>query len=143
MEEEKLRVIDFTEYPGPRYSSQTKEDTSGESFYVKRLNPMFYNCYMNNKLLVVDLDGTSGYPSSFLDEAFGELVYDFSEEVVKKHLRIDTKSNKIRRDKIFKETYPQWEERRKYKTKVENTISSLKLHMLDSNLKPSYRNGTL
>ncbi len=143
MEEEKLRVIDFTEYPGPRYSSQTKEDTSGESFYVKKLNPMFYDCYVNHKLLVVDLDGTSGYPSSFLDEAFGELVYDFSEDVVKKYLRIETVSNKIRKDKILEETYPQWEKRRKDKTKVENTISSLKLRMLDSNLKPNYRNGTL
>lgn len=143
MEEEKLRVIDFTEYPGPRYSSQTKEDTSGESFYVKKLNPMFYDCYVNNKMLVVDLDGTSGYPSSFLDEAFGELVYDFSEKVVKKHLKIKTVSNKIRRDKILEETYPQWEKRREDKTIVVNTMPNIKLHVLDSNLKHNYRNGTV
>ena len=139
MEEEKLRVIDFTEYPGPRYSSQTRDNTSGESFYVNKLNPRFYDCYKNKKILVVDLDGTSGYPSSFLDEAFGELVYDFSLAVVKKYLRINTVRNKIRKEKILEETFPQWEKRRTDLTKVMNTICDTKLHRLDFNLNHGFR----
>jgi hypothetical protein len=58
---------DFTRYPGPRYESQGAY--SGERF-----RRVLVNALKNGQRLIVDLDGTSGFGSSFLDEAFGGLV---------------------------------------------------------------------
>ena len=58
---------DFSRTPGPRYIRQGS--WSGEKFrkhLVQKLREYDH--------LVVDLDGTRGYGSSFLDEAFGGLV---------------------------------------------------------------------
>ncbi len=106
-----VKVADFSENPGPRYKRQG--DHSGEEFYTTVLNHKFAEiCNDDNKQLVVDLDGTSGYPSSFLDQAFGELVFDFGVELVKKKLTIATELFKRRKSKIEEETYVQWETRR-------------------------------
>jgi hypothetical protein len=58
---------DFSRTPGPRYTSQGH--WSGEEFR-KRLEQEL----RRHERLIVDLDGTRGYGSSFLDEAFGGLV---------------------------------------------------------------------
>ena len=59
---------DFTEFPGGRY----REDGtfSGEEFRNDFLIPALDNFDQ----VLVQLDGTAGYPSSFLEEAFGGLV---------------------------------------------------------------------
>lgn len=115
MEEIRLSVLDFTEYPGPRYIRQDldNEMTSGEAFYVQVLNKTFAECFKNKKKLILVLDGVSGYPSSFLDEAIGELVFDFTLDVVKSILDFDTRMYKKRVQQVKEETYCQWEERRK------------------------------
>lgn len=58
---------DFTLTPGPRYIRQGK--WSGEKFRNYLVSKI--NQYGS---VLVDLDGTRGYGSSFLDEAFGGLV---------------------------------------------------------------------
>jgi hypothetical protein len=58
---------DFSPHPGPRYVRQGPH--SGEAFR-KRLVQLLRRF----DRVLVDLDGTSGYGSSFLDEAFGGLV---------------------------------------------------------------------
>ncbi|UYO51672.1 STAS-like domain-containing protein [Rhodopseudomonas palustris] len=58
---------DFSPYPGPRYIHQGP--FSGEKFrkvLVKELR--------KGGTVLVDLDGTTGFGSSFLDEAFGGLI---------------------------------------------------------------------
>lgn len=107
---EYLNVIDFTEYPGPRYDGQGPE--SGEKFYVEKLNPAFVKCFKENKKLVVNLDGTAGFASSFLDEAFGQLTYDFGESLLKEVLQIDSNDEPEWRRMIMEETIPQWQKRR-------------------------------
>jgi len=107
---EYLNVIDFTEYPGPRYDEQGPE--SGERFYVEKLNPVFVKCYKENKFLVVNLDGTAGFASSFLDEAFGQLTYDFGEALLKEILRIVSTDEPEWPRMILEETIPQWQKRR-------------------------------
>ena len=84
MEEQKdiLRIIDYSMSPGPRYCNQG--DDSGEDFYHVQLNSAFAKAYSSSKQLLIDLDGPDGYASSFLDEAFGNLIYDFSQELVSK-----------------------------------------------------------
>jgi hypothetical protein len=105
-----LAINAFTEYPGPRYSNQG--DNSGEDFYFKILNPAFSEALESGKNLIIVLDGTAGYASSFLDEAFGNLVYDFSLNAVKSNIEIISQEEPDWREMIFNETLPEWEERR-------------------------------
>lgn len=59
---------DFTRFPSGRYKENG--DTSGQSFRERFLEgPIALG-----EEVVVDLDGTVGYGSSFLEEAFGGLV---------------------------------------------------------------------
>lgn len=101
---------DFSEYPKLRYCNLS--ETSAEKFYHEMLNKAFAEAFSHNQTLVVDLDDTAGYTSSFLDEAFGNLVYDFSLEVVKSNIEIISKDEPYWIPMIENETFPQWEERR-------------------------------
>ena len=82
-----LRVRDFTLYPGPRL----KEDGafSGEEFRDEHLLPEYRKAVEKKVRLCVVLEGTKGYASSFLEEAFGGLVRGGHEkEKVKRYLKI-------------------------------------------------------
>lgn len=118
MEEQiiKYRILDFTEYPGPRYKHQGAH--SGELFFQEILLPKFKE--IQDELqkgksvkLEVELDNTAGYASSFLDEAFGNLTYEFGEKFVKDHLEIISKEEPDWIQIIFNETIPEWERKRK------------------------------
>ena len=106
-----LKILkDFTEYPGLRHCSIS--DNSGEEFYHRVLNKAFKEAYEQNEKLIVDLDDTAGYAPSFLDEAFGNLVFDFSREIVSKNLELISNQEPLWKDMIKNETFNQWEERR-------------------------------
>jgi hypothetical protein len=60
---------DFTRFPSGRYAKYGS--TSGEAFRSRFLEPAFSSAAQE---IEVRLDGTVGYGSSFLDEAFGGLV---------------------------------------------------------------------
>lgn len=59
---------DFTEFPGGRYPEDG--DGNGTDFRERFLVPALSS---GCKVTIV-LDGTRGYPSSFLEEAFGGLI---------------------------------------------------------------------
>jgi hypothetical protein len=59
---------DFTRFPSGRY--KRNGNTSGEGFREAFLE----DSLRRGEKVVVDLDGTVGYGSSFLEEAFGGLV---------------------------------------------------------------------
>lgn len=59
---------DFSRFPAGRYYSDGP--FSGERFRMEVLLPALKEA----ETVVVDLDGVSGYGSSFLEEAFGGLV---------------------------------------------------------------------
>ena len=63
---------DFTNTPGARYKSEGP--FSGEEFRETLLEPKFNEAKVNRDKLIVDLDGGYGYPTSFLEEAFGGLA---------------------------------------------------------------------
>lgn len=63
-------VKDFSEFPGPR--SPSIGPNSGEEFREEILIPAIKQNGVQE--LSVNLDGTYGYGSSFLEEAFGGLV---------------------------------------------------------------------
>jgi hypothetical protein len=113
MEEDKIELIisEYSQYPGPRYCYQG--DSSGEDFYHKKLNKTFADAVLSKHKLFVILDGAAGYASSFLDEAFGNLIYDFSLEIVKKYLEIISNQEPDWKEMITKDIYSDWENRRK------------------------------
>lgn len=99
-------LTDFSESPGPRYENQGPD--SGEKFYHDLLNDKFAQACQKNCQLVLDLDGTDGYMSSFLDEAIGNLVFDFGADVVKKHLVIVSNEEPAWKEVIENQVIPEW-----------------------------------
>lgn len=65
-----LKVLDFTEFPGPRHENIGA--FSGERFRDEILLEAIKKHGINN--IEINLDGTAGYGSSFLEETFGGLV---------------------------------------------------------------------
>ena len=63
---------DFDKTPGFRYKSQSPE-TSGEQFRDDLLEPKYLEALKKSQKLQVILDGTDGFLTSFLEEAFGGL----------------------------------------------------------------------
>lgn len=102
---------DYNEYPGLRNCNVS--DFSGEDFYHKKLNKAFKKAYDSNDKLTIDLDNTGGFASSFLDEAFGNLVYDFTLAEVKKRVVIISDDEPHWKKMIEEKSYEQWEQRRK------------------------------
>ena len=68
-----LKIADrFSQTPGPRYPQEGKH--SGAEFRTHMLYPLYRLISGMDYILVVDLDGTSGYGTAFLEEVFGGLI---------------------------------------------------------------------
>lgn len=107
----KLSIVEqFSKFPGLRHCKIS--DNSGEAFYHKLLNGAFAANLDRGDILTVVLDEVNGYASSFLDEAFGNLVYDFGIDTVQHHLRIISEEEPHWLGMLSRQTYPQWEQRR-------------------------------
>ena len=115
----KIFVSDFSQSPGPRYINQG--DSSGEEFYLTVLNKEFAEAIKLNRKLSVNLDGVDGYMSSFLDEAFGNLVYDFGLDKVEQLLDFISTEEPEWIKMIKEDTFPEWERRRKKNEKPKKT----------------------
>mgnify|MGYP003300189626 CR=1 FL=1 len=75
MAEQNLKINiakDFSKFLGGRWRNIGK--FSGEEFYEEKLRPMYIAAVKLGVKLDIYLDGTKGYPSSFLDQSFGELA---------------------------------------------------------------------
>lgn len=84
---------DFSRYPAGRY----KQDGpfSGEAFREDFLLPALEK----NENIIIDLDGTRGYGSSFLEEAFGGLVRKgVPPDKIKKLIGFKTSDNSIKEE---------------------------------------------
>jgi hypothetical protein len=79
-------VADYTRTPGGRYASDGAYP--GQEFLDSHLKPAFERAKSDGATLTVDLDGTAGYASSFLDEAFAGLTRTFGRAEVEQILRI-------------------------------------------------------
>jgi phosphomannomutase len=93
----------FTKTPGAR--NYTDGPFSGEEFYDKHLKDAFQAALDEKVKLKVILDGTEGYASSFLNEAFSLLGNKFGSDNVWKNLIIV--SNEVPKyiDKVKKSVY--------------------------------------
>lgn len=99
----KIEIViakDFSRTPGPRY---TKEgDFSGEKFRETLLLPRFKEAQQSGQKLLIDLDETAGYGTSFLEEAFGGLIRvdNISIEEVNKIVEIKSDEERYLKDDI-------------------------------------------
>jgi len=67
---------DFSETPGARYRNDGK--FSGEEFREDILIKHYEAAKQKGENLTIDFDGGYGYPTSFLEEAFGGLARIYS-----------------------------------------------------------------
>jgi len=82
---------DFSKTPGPRYEKEG--DFAGELFRKTILFPKYEEAESNDLPLVVDLDGTAGFGTSFLEEAFGGLIRENNVPLAKLKSRMTVKSD--------------------------------------------------
>ena len=122
---------DFSEFPGLRHCAIS--ENSEEEFYHNVLNKAFKEAYDNKTKLTINLDNTAGYASSFLDEAFGNLIFDFTLENVKKTVEIISEQEPYWKEMIESKTYPEWESRRKKGERPKITIDHLPWYRLQNN----------
>lgn len=73
MEPLKISIAkDFSGTPGPRYIWEGPD--SGELFRTTVLYPALKEAQRKGVELIINLDGTAGYGTSFLEESFGGLA---------------------------------------------------------------------
>lgn len=92
---------DFTDNPGARYYSDGKY--SGQEFLIECLKPAFEESIKKNEKLIVDLDDTWGYASSFISASFGCLSKIFGKEKVLERLELISKDEPSLKSKIYDE----------------------------------------
>ena len=69
----KIKIAtDFSRIPGARYPEEG--DFSGQEFRKNVLLPQLKKAIQEKVKLTIDLDGTAGLGTSFLEEAFGGLI---------------------------------------------------------------------
>jgi hypothetical protein len=87
-----VRVAEYARSPGGRFRSDGR--FSGEWFRDEILVPALSEAIQSGEKLEVELDGTSGYGSSFLEECFGGLIRKrtFDPELARQSLIITAKS---------------------------------------------------
>jgi hypothetical protein len=93
----------FTQTPGARY--YTDGPKSGEEFYKELLKTEYLRTLERNVKLKIILDGTDGYASSFLNEAFSLLGNEFGAEKVWNNLIIISEEVPKYIDKIKQSVY--------------------------------------
>ncbi len=71
---------DYTKTPGGRFEKDGPN--SGEVFRKNLLYPMYVDAIEAGCKLTVNLDGCFGYPSSFIDEAFGGLAKEQKDRTI-------------------------------------------------------------
>jgi STAS-like domain of unknown function (DUF4325) len=76
---------EFSTTPGPR--SPKEGPASGEAL-LQVLIPLFKEVVDGDMMLEVDLDGTAGYATSFLEAVFGGLARAFGRAELQRRLKI-------------------------------------------------------
>lgn len=89
---------DFSDTPGPR--RRDEGDHSGEQFLEECLLPKYQEARARQCKLWVDLDGTEGYATSFLEEAFGGLARRHTSAEVLETLEFKSVDQKYLPDEI-------------------------------------------
>lgn len=78
-------------------------DFSGTEFLDKFLRERFKNAVEGKYILLIDIDGFWGWPSSFVSGAFGALSKEFGKDLVLSHLNFKSDNNKMKIEKVLNE----------------------------------------
>jgi len=81
-----INIKDFSITPGSRYRDEGKKSHSGQEFREDFLEPIFKEIINTDKKLIVNLDGTIGYGTSWLEEVFGGLARIYGNKIVEDKL---------------------------------------------------------
>ena len=77
-----LNVKDFSKTPGSRYRNENTKAHSGEEFREDFLEPLFKKALQTCDTILINLDGTIGYGTSWLEEVFGGLARKYGKDKV-------------------------------------------------------------
>ena len=88
-----VRVADFTLLPGARYVSDGEGSAEQffDDFIVDKIKEP------NNTSLMIDLDGTAGYASSFVSELAVRICKAFGRRYAKKNVEITSNEDPIQK----------------------------------------------
>jgi hypothetical protein len=93
-----LKILEFTRTPGPR--KRIEGHGSGEEFLETYLLPRFLEARKLGSTLHVDLNGAAGFPTSFLEEAFGGLARKFGSKVVEATVTVSCEDEPYVEDEV-------------------------------------------
>jgi STAS-like domain of unknown function (DUF4325) len=100
MEAIKISVLsNFSKTPGPRFIKEGHN--SGEQFRNEVLEVFFKKAVAENRKLEVNLDGTVGYATSFLEEAFGGLARIYGSDKVLAVIEIISTEEEYYKDEVL------------------------------------------
>lgn len=88
---------DFASTPGARYKADGS--FSGEEFRERCLEPYFQDVEDDSKIVII-LDGTEGYATSFLEEAFGGLARKYGKKRCLERLSFISNEDKLLVDEV-------------------------------------------
>ena len=77
-----LNVKDFSKTPGSRYRNEGTKAHSGEEFREDFLEPLFKKALQTCDTILINLDGSIGYGTSWLEEVFGGLARKYGKDKV-------------------------------------------------------------
>lgn len=81
-----INIKDFSITPGSRYRDEGIKAHSGQEFREDFLEPIFKEIINNDEKITVNLDGTIGYGTSWLEEVFGGLARIYGKKIVSEKL---------------------------------------------------------
>lgn len=94
-------ATEFTDTPGAR--DREDGEYSGQEFFEDCLLKRFDSSVKEGYILLIDLDGLWGCPSSFISGSFGELSMKYGPETVLSHLEFKSLKHPTRISKIIEE----------------------------------------
>ena len=95
----KIAVKDFSDTPGPRWKKEG--DFSAELFIEEKLQSVFVQMETDKDLkLEINLDGTLGYGTSFLEEVFGGTAREKGVAFVRDRIEVVSQEEPWLKDEI-------------------------------------------
>lgn len=106
-----IKIKDFSANPGARYYADGKY--SGQEYFDKVLKDAYQHAVAAKEKLIIILDGTNGFASSFLSEAFGLLSENFSSKDVLKNIELISEEEPDWKEIILSNYIPNAQDRKR------------------------------
>ena len=94
-------ATEFSDTPGAR--DREDGDFSGQEFLEDFLQTRFEKAVKEKYILLIDLDGIWGWPSSFISGSFGKLSMTVGPDIILLHLNFKSSKRPSRIEKVLNE----------------------------------------